>query len=160
MSSFLFACKESYKVNSFNLLQIFYMLKFALNTEILQDIDFSKRKVFSLRRFNSRDRRSFFKRFLVLNKFSKMFYLYKRFFSYLKILKKIKNQFFFKKKKFTELFFYRADICLFNVKFFGTLKTVRQLINSNYIYLNMKIENKSNSILKVLDIITVCKKAN
>jgi ribosomal protein S4 len=96
----------------------------------------------------------------MISKFSKKFYLYKRFFKYLKILKKIKNQLFFKQKKFTELFFYRLDVCLFEIKLFGSLKTVRQLINLNYIYLNMKIENKLNYFLKILDVITVCKKAN
>lgn len=155
-----FACKESYKANSFNLFQIFYILKFASNFDALQDSDFQKRKTFSLRRFNTRDRRSFFKRFLVLHKFSKIFYLFKRFFKYLKILRKVKNQLFFKKKKFTKFFFYRLDIFIFNTKFFGTLKTVRQLINLNYIYLNMKVENKSSCFLNVLDLVTVCKKAN
>ena len=157
---FYFACKESYKFNFFNLFQIFYTLKFASNLDALQDLDFQKRKTFSLRRFNTRDRRSFFKRFLTIHKFSKIFYLFKRFFKYLKILKKVKNQFFFKKKKFNKFFFYRLDICLFDTKFFGTLKTVRQLINLNYIYLNMKISDKPNCFLNVLDLVTVCKKAN
>lgn len=155
-----FACKESYKANSFNLCRIFYILKFASNFDALQDSDFQKRKTFSLRRFNTRDRRSFFKRFLVIHKFSKIFYLFKRFFKYLKVLKKVKNQLFFKKKKFSKFFFYRLDIFIFNTKFFGTLKTVRQLINLNYIYLNTKLENKSNCFLNVLDLVTVCKKAN
>ena len=59
-----------------------------------------------------------------------------------------------------ELFFYRLDICLFEIKFFGPLKTIRQLIGLNFIYLNMKVENKLNYFLKLLDIITICKKAN
>jgi ribosomal protein S4 len=140
--------------------QLFYILKVAANTEVLQDPDYAKRKVFSLRKFNVRYKKNSLKKFLFLKNFSKKIYLYSKFFKYLKILRKIKNQFFFKKKKFIEIFFLRLDIFLSETKFLGPLKTVRQLIELNYIHLNLKVETKPNSVLKLLDIINVCKKAN
>ena len=134
--------------------RIAYILKNFANTNFNSDLFYQDRKLLSFEKVSVTRLRFIFKNFLVLKTFSKNFYLFKRVYHYLKVLKKIKNIYAFKKRKFSQLFFFRLDMILLQLSLFKNLIIIRKLILNGYILLNNKTISKPNKLILSLDIIS------
>jgi hypothetical protein len=101
-----------------------FLIKYFSLTLIKTDKTYRKRKKLNDQVYTGQ-KKYIYKSLLVLKTYSKNIFLFRRFYSYFKILKIIKNTFLFKQKKFNSFFLYRLDFLILKLSYFKNLIQIR-----------------------------------